>query len=91
MKINLNKKRLYTNLFLGTLWIFLGASYFIFGETMSWIGYMYLILGILYLAHFLYDFKHQYLIIEKGRIQKNVLYSFKNSIELSEIEEIKKK
>jgi regulator of RNase E activity RraB len=56
---------------------------------MPWFGYAYQILGTLYQAHFLYDYKHQYLIIEKGKIQKNILHSFKNKIELNEIDEIK--
>jgi hypothetical protein len=89
MRIKLSKKRLYTNLLLGVIWILFGMSYFIFEATMPWSGYAYSILGTLYLAHFLYDYKHQYLIIENGKIQKNILYSFKNKIELSEIDEIK--
>jgi len=89
MKIKLSRKRLYTNLLLGVIWILFGISYFISEATMPWFGYAYQILGTLYLAHFMYDYKHQYLIIENGKIQKNILYSFKNKIELSEIDEIK--
>jgi len=77
MRIKLSKKRLYTNLLLGVMWILFGMSYFIFETIMPWFGYAYSILGTLYLAHFMYDYKHQYLIIGNGKIQKNIPYHIK--------------
>lgn len=75
---------------LGTLWILLGASYFIFDEAMSWLGYGFTIVGAFNLFQFFYNLQHQYLIIKNGRIQKNMLFSFINRIEIDEIEEIKR-
>ena len=90
MKIHLTKKRLYTDMILGALWVVLGASYFIFDEALSWLGYGFMIVGSFNLFQFFYNLQHQYLIIKNGRIQKNILYSFINRIEIDEIEEIKK-
>ena len=75
---------------LGALWVVLGASYFIFDEALSWLGYGFMIVGSFNLFQFFYNLQHQYLIIKNGRIQKNILYSFINRIEIDEIEEIKK-
>lgn len=75
---------------LGALWVVLGASYFIFDEALSWLGYGFMIVGGFNLFQFFYNLQHQYLIIKNGRIQKNILYSFINRIEIDEIEEIKK-
>lgn len=90
MKIYLNKKRLKTHLFIGALWMILGLSYFIFGETMFWLDYAYVSVGAFDLFQYFYSLKHHYLIIENGTITKNVLYGFQNKIELNEIKEIKK-
>ncbi|SDG68461.1 hypothetical protein [Psychroflexus sediminis] len=63
MKIEFIKRRLYAHLIIGGLWFVLGVTGFIIGENIYWFGYGYLRIGILYLGHFLYDQKHQYLII----------------------------
>ena len=90
MKIKLKKKRLYTNLFLGLLWLLLGVSYFIFDTTIPWIGYLHLILSLLDFVNFSYSLKHGYLKIENGWIQKNIFYSFRNKIKIDEIDTIKR-
>lgn len=90
MKIRFTKRRLYAPLIVGALWFVLGVTGFIIGENIYWFGYGYLMIAILYLGHFLYDQKHQYLIIKNGRIQKNMLFSFTNRIEIDEIEEVKR-
>lgn len=90
MKIRFTKRRLYAHLIIGALWFVLGVTGFIIGENIYWFGYGYLMIAILYLGHFLYDQKHQYLIIENGRITKNILYGFKNKMDVDEIQEIKK-
>lgn len=90
MKIKLTKKRLYTDMILGALWILLGASYFIFDEGMSWLGYGFMLVGAFNLFQFFYNLQNQYLIIKNGRIQKNMLFSFTNRIEIDEIEEVKR-
>ena len=41
-----------------------------------WTDYGYLVIGILYVGHYLYDLKNQYLTIENGTIRKNGLYGF---------------
>ena len=72
------------------MWLLLGVSYFIFETTIPWVGYLYLILSLLDLVHFLYSLKHGYLKIENGWIQKNIFYSFRNKIKIDEIDTIKR-
>ena len=51
---------------------------------------MNLVLGILYLAHYVYDLYNQYLTIENGSIRKNILYGVRKKINLNEINRIEK-
>ena len=59
-------------------------------ESLRWTDYGYLLAGILYLGHYLYDLNNQYLTIENGTIRKNALYGFRKKIELNDINSIKK-
>jgi len=52
-------------------------------------GYLYLAAGLSMTFQYLYDVKHQYLIIENGIIKKNKLYSLKKKILIEDILEIK--
>lgn len=90
MKIRFKKKKSYINLIFGLAWGGLGVFNLLQDDNLRWPDYGYLLAGILYLGHYLYDLSNQYLTIENGTIQKNVLYGFGNSIKLKEINWIKK-
>jgi hypothetical protein len=90
MKIRFKKKRLYINLILGLVWTGLGVFSLLEDESLSWTDYGYLVIGILYLGHYLYDLNNQYLTIENGSIRKNVLYGFGKKINVNEINRIEK-
>ncbi len=90
MKIKFKKKRLIVNLVLGLVWIILGTVSVVTNDKIRWTDYGYLVIGILYVGHYLYDLANQYLTIENGTIRKNGLYGFGKKIDLSEINWIKK-
>ena len=90
MKIRFKKKRLYINLILGLVWTGLGVFSLLEDESLRWTDYGYLVIGILYLGHYLYDLNNQYLKIENGSIRKNILYGFGKKINLNEINRIEK-
>jgi hypothetical protein len=90
MKIKFKKKRLYPNLLLGLLWTAIGVFNILEDNNLRWMDYGYFVIGILYLLHFIYDFKNQYLTIESGTIRKNALYGYRKKINLNEIYLIKK-
>jgi hypothetical protein len=90
MKIIFKKKRLYINLILELVWTGLGVFSLLEDESLRWTDYGYLVVGILYLGHYLYDLNNQYLTIENGSIRKNILYGFKKKINLNEIYRIEK-
>ncbi|MCB4800301.1 hypothetical protein [Neotamlana laminarinivorans] len=90
MKIKFKKKRLYINLILGLVWLALGILNLTEDDKIRWTDYGYLVAGILYIGHYLYDLTNQYLTIENGTIRKNGLYGFGKQINLNEINWIKK-
>jgi hypothetical protein len=90
MKIRFKKKRLYINLILGLVWTGLGVFSLFEDENLRWTDYGYLVVGTLYLGHYLYDLNNQYLTIENGSIRKNVLYGFGKKINVNEINRIEK-
>lgn len=90
MKIKFKKKRLYINLILGLVWLIIGILSLTDDEKLRWTDYGYLVAGILYIGHYLYDFTNQYLTIENGTIRKNRLYGFGKKINLNEINWITK-
>ncbi len=47
--------------------------------------YGFLLVGTLYLGHFLYDSYHQYIVIKNGIVRKNMLYGFVTKMVLDEI------
>jgi hypothetical protein len=90
MKIKFKKKRLYSNLILGIVWVIIGFLKLYYDDKLRWTDYGYLVIGILYIGHYLYDKTNQYLTIENGIIWKNGLYGFGKKINLNEINWIKK-
>ncbi|EDM43963.1 hypothetical protein SCB49_10247 [unidentified eubacterium SCB49] len=89
MKIQFKKKRLYFNLILGVIWITLGLFSLFEDDKRRWTDYIYIVLGIFYIIHFIYDYVNQYLIIENETIKKNILYGFGKKLKLNEIIAIK--
>jgi hypothetical protein len=90
MKRKFKKKRLYINLILGIVWLALGILNLNEDDKIRWTDYGYLVAGILYIGHYLYDLTNQYLTIENGTIRKNALYGFRKDINLNEVNWIKK-
>ena len=91
MTVRLKKRRLYTPLWLGLLWILFGILYFVFDDGNTyWLAFGYLLVGGFELGQFFYSLKHQYITIKNGIIRKNMIYGFKNKVILEEIDEIKK-
>ena len=72
------------------VWIALGILSVVFNDKIRWTEYGYLVVGILYLGHYLHDLTYQYLTIENGTIKKNALYGFGKEINLHDINWIKK-
>lgn len=90
-KIKFNKKKYYLNLFLGVLWLIIGTVIPVINGEFNVFDYIYTACGVLLLSIFLYDFKHQYLIIENQTIQKNFLYGGWNRIlKLEDVTSIEK-
>lgn len=90
MKIRFKKKRLRVNLILGIVWIGLGTLSIVTDDEIRWTYYGYLVIGMLYIGHYLYDLTNQYLTIENGTIRKNGLYGLGKKLNLDEINWIKK-
>lgn len=91
MKINYSKRRLYSNLISGLLFLTLSIlSLFSSDDFIFWASFVYLILGIHHISQFFFDSKHQYLIIENGSIQQVRLFGSKTKMDFDEIESIDK-
>jgi len=88
MKIKYKKKRLKYNLIWGIIWLILGLLNLNTEDKIRWTDYGYIIIGILYLGQFFYEYYKHYLTIENGMIFKNTPFSKK--INLTEITWIKK-
>lgn len=87
MTVNYSKKRLFFNLFLGILWFFIGASYLVGEEKQMWHHYGFLVIGLLYLSTFLFEFFKKYFKITSQEI---VLFGLKNKkIAFKDLVEIK--
>ncbi|MGO4911727.1 hypothetical protein [Leeuwenhoekiella sp. W20_SRS_FM14] len=90
MKIKFKKKRLYANLVLGLIWVIIAPLSLLKDEGLNWSDYIYFGIGVFYLAHYVYDLKHQYLEIEDGVIKKNSLYGFRKKMNLKDIDRVEK-
>ena len=77
------------NLIFGLAWIALGTLSIVTHDDIRWTDYVFLVVGILYIGHYLYDLTNQYLTIENGTIRKNLLYGYWKKINLNEINWIK--
>ena len=87
MKFSYSNKSLYINLVLGILWTIIGTSYFFDKENMRWNHYLFIVLGMLYLTMFGYEYSKKYFEISNDKIK---LFTIPNKeINLSEIKEVK--
>lgn len=87
MTVNYSKKRLFFNLFLGILWFFIGASYLVGKEKPMWHHYGFVVVGLLYLSTFFFEFFKKYFKITSQEI---VLFGLKNKkIAFKDLVEIK--
>lgn len=92
MKIFLKNRRFYIHLGLGIGWAIIGLGKILDGKNSGWYGYLFLLVALLYIGHFLYDLYNPYLKIENGSIKKNILYgkTLRNKLNINEIDEIKR-
>ena len=90
-KIKFKKKKFYPNLLIGLLWSISGMVGLFISDKIELFNFLFLLSGLGYVFHFVYDYKHQYLIIENQTIQKNILYGGRNrKIKLEDIDLIEK-
>ncbi|MHA3047374.1 EbsA family protein [Riemerella anatipestifer] len=87
MKYSYSNKRLYFNLCLGILWTFIGLSYLLDKENVRWSRYISVILGVMYLIIFAYEYFNKYFEISNGKIKVFSVPS--KEITISEIKEVK--
>lgn len=90
MKIKFKKKRLLANLIFALVWIGLGLATLWGSDDRRWSDYGYLLIGLVYLGHYVFNFSNQYLTVENGTIRKNGLFGFKKRLNLNDIHHIKK-
>ena len=88
MKIRYKKKRLYRNLFMGIAWFIFALITFTLGGDTKWLYYGYVVLALLYLGQYAYEYFQQYLTIENGTIKKNAFFG--KQLQLDKIIWIKK-
>ena len=90
LKIRFKKKRLYSNLIIGVIWLVFAVIILFTEEENHWMIYVYPIIGFLYLGQYWYDSTFQYLIIDDNTIQRNIFYGTNRKIALKDITWIKK-
>ena len=89
MKIGYSKKRLFSNLLMGTLWLGVGISYF-FEQgiaTKKIRPYFLILLGLIYLSIFIFDYTKKYFEISDGKIKINTFP--KKEINIEDIRDVK--
>ncbi len=67
MKIRYKNKRLNFNLFFGIVWAIFGTIMLVANEKMRLADYGYVVLSMLYLGLYIYEYKNQYLTIQNGK------------------------
>lgn len=88
MKFSYSNKRLFLNLILGIIWLGIGISYFFEKNAeIKYKPYFLIILGLLYILLFSYDFYKKYFEISKESIKINSIPT--KEINLNELIEVK--
>jgi len=88
IKIKYKNKILKSNLFFGGIWLLFGIISLLTKENIHWSDYGYIVLALLYFAHYIYVNLNPYIRIEDGVISTNTFLSKK--ISLYKIQQIKK-
>ncbi|MBP93027.1 MAG: hypothetical protein CMC55_02785 [Flavobacteriaceae bacterium] len=86
--IKYKNRRLYVNLIIGLVWIILGILTSWAAEYSRWSNYFYIIIGVIYLGIYVWEFKNQYLTITDSFIKNNSFFGKK--ILLQDIIQVKK-
>ena len=76
------------NLFIGIAWTIFALLTFSYDGETRWMDYGYVVIAILYIGQYIYEYRNQYLTIKNGMIRKNGLFGKK--LELEKIVWIKK-
>ncbi|ADX68730.1 hypothetical protein [Weeksella virosa] len=71
MKIAYSKKRLLINAFLGFFWVLMGAIYLMTNVNFSWLSYLTIILGCLYIYLFVRDYYKKYIEVNENSLTVN--------------------
>ncbi|OFM85360.1 hypothetical protein [Weeksella sp. HMSC059D05] len=71
MKIAYSKKRLLINAFLGFFWVPMGAIYLMTNVNFSWLSYLTIILGCLYIYLFVRDYYKKYIEVNENSLTVN--------------------
>lgn len=87
MKFPFSKKSVNKNLYLGILWIIIAIIYLLAYDNVKWYFYPTLILGIIYLGIYVYEFQLNYIEISENKIIINSLP--RKELNLNEIIDIK--
>lgn len=88
MKIRYTKKRLRGILIIGLLWLALSIAKGVLNTFDHWTDFFFILMAVLYLGQYFYEWRNQYLTIDSEFIKVNS--SFGKKIRLSEISWIKK-
>ncbi|NNC49334.1 MAG: hypothetical protein HKO01_02230 [Flaviramulus sp.] len=88
MKIQYTKKRLRGNLIIGLFWLTLSIAKSVLSSYENFIDYFFILMAVMYLGQYFYEWRNQYLNIADKQIEVN--YPFGKKINLSEINWIKK-
>jgi len=88
MKVRYKKKKMRFNLIYGIIWAVFGLLSLNYGEENEWTDYVFILMAVLYLGQYFYEWRNQYLTIDSEFIKVNS--SFGKKIRLSEISWIKK-
>ena len=73
---------------MGIVWFIFALITFTFDKENKWLDYGYVVLALLYLGQYTYEYFQQYLTIENGTIKKNAFFG--KQLQLDKIIWIKK-
>lgn len=73
MKIAYSKKRLYTNLILGIVWIVLSIAYYMTIHQFRWNAYLTLAVGLAYIALYIIESRKNYFEIGDNTLKINTI------------------
>ncbi|NJX15371.1 hypothetical protein [Tamlana crocina] len=87
IKIKYKKKRLYSNLVIGVVWLVFAVFHLANEEKIDWTDYGYCGISLMYLLQFIYEYVNQYLTINNNVIKKHGIFG--KALKFSEVENFK--